>query len=164
MSWSFLRNDMATCPPSSNMHCTSGSYGQVSIRRLGHRTNNIEFPVDYKFKDTLKATRPRQVNTPMFVPYIGKDSLRSLANTRMSSDTETTTTTTLSKSKKILNRTRPFQPVGTTAEALPPLRGKTLTRSSRRLSATDEYRSVHTRSFRSVRLESVTTGSIPVFI
>jgi len=165
MSWTYLAGDLATCPPSNNLHCTNGRYGQTSTRRLGHRTNNVIFPDNYAFKDTLTARKSRHTNTPAHFPYLGKDSLRSLTNSRIPDGIGSKSSSTSSSSSltKTYSRARPFEMTGSTAAALPPLR-TSLSSSSKRLSTTELYRTSHTAAFKNVRLESVTTGSIPVFI
>lgn len=175
MSWSFLRSDLAegTGMPSMNMHCSDGTYGQLAIRRLGHRTNNIVFPDDYAFKETLRAPKERHVKTPKYFPYVGKDTIQSktqaMAMTAHSNEPEvqtikaTTTYRPLENSRtKVLMRARMFAPAGVTCKSLPPVgqqRRKLKNKTDNTL-----YRTANTARYQNVRLTSVTTGNTPVFI
>jgi len=50
MAYTFFKHDINTSLPDPNIHVQNESYfGQASLRRLGHRQINMEFPEDYPY-------------------------------------------------------------------------------------------------------------------
>lgn len=177
-SFTHYRRDLSTGgQPDITVHVAGDPYfGQLSLRRTGHRVINMEWPENYEYQSTLKlraGTRKLgHTVTPQYAPYTIRSS------DVLSSDhlygMQTTANTKAKKGVKggsamSFTGTTPFaQSVGVSVASLPGY--QSLSRRSKRGKASAlppirrDTTGFESCNGRNNRLLSVLTNSTPVFV